>query len=112
MFKPATRAFIVTRSGNRCEYCRLPQEGYEATFPIDHIIATQHQQDDSVDNLALCCPRCNRKKGPNLAGIDPVTRGLVPLFHPRRDRWTDHFRWNGTLILALTPVGRVTVAVL
>ena len=36
------------------------------------------------------------------------------LFHPRRDRWNEHFfvdSHDGT-ILGLTPVGRVTIAVL
>lgn len=112
MLKPVTRTFVVARAGNRCEYCRMPQEEYEATFPVDHIIATQHQPDDSTENLAYCCPRCNRKKGPNLAGIDPVTGKLAPLFHPRRDGWTDHFRWEGPLIAGLTPVARATIVVL
>jgi UDP-glucose:(heptosyl)LPS alpha-1,3-glucosyltransferase len=63
-----TRAFVVASAGNRCEYCQLPQAGYEATFNIDHIIASQHRLDDDPSNLALCCPKCNRKKGPNLTG--------------------------------------------
>jgi hypothetical protein len=36
----------------------------------------------------------------------------VPLFNPRRDAWTDHFRWNGPELEGITPVGRVTVHVL
>ena len=31
------RRVVVNRAGNRCEYCRLSQEGQEATFHIDHI---------------------------------------------------------------------------
>jgi hypothetical protein len=36
---------------------------------------------------------------------------IVPLFHPRRDRWGDHFAWNAdfTRIVGLTPTGRATV---
>jgi hypothetical protein len=26
--------------------------------------------------------------------------------------WTDHFRWNGPLVVGLSPCGRATVAVL
>ena len=31
------RRLVVDRAGNRCEYCRLSQEGQEASFHIDHI---------------------------------------------------------------------------
>jgi hypothetical protein len=39
------------------------------------------------------------------------SRKKVRLFHPRRDRWADHFVWtdDGTLILGLTAIGRATV---
>lgn len=108
----ATRAFVIQRANNRCEYCQLPQQGYEATFNIDHAIASQHRRDDRRENLAFCCPKCNRKKGPNLAGIDPVTQAIVPLFNPRTDHWTDHFHWRGFAIESATPKGRATIAVL
>jgi hypothetical protein len=37
---------------------------------------------------------------------------MVRLFHPRRDRWSDHFHWQGAIAWGLTPVGRVTIEVL
>ena len=37
---------------------------------------------------------------------------LVPLFHPRRDEWNRHFRWQGVHIEGMTPVGRAAVHVL
>jgi hypothetical protein len=46
---------------------------------------TQHGGGDDADNLALACPDCNLRKGPNLTGIDPETGAVVRLFHPRRD---------------------------
>jgi hypothetical protein len=64
------------------------------------------------ENLALCCLHCNCHKGPNIAGIDPVTGELTRLFHPRRDRWRDHFEWHGPELIGRTPVGRATVSVL
>jgi len=35
----------------------------------------------------------------------------VPLFNPRSQRWSDHFRWSddGIRIIGLTPAGRGTV---
>lgn len=75
-------------------------------------MARQHLTADNLDNLALACHFCNRKKGPNLAGIDPVTGEITALFHPRRHNWHDHFQWNGPLIEGLSPIGRATVHVL
>jgi hypothetical protein len=107
-----TRAQVIARAGNCCEYCQLSQDQYETTFHVDHVAASQHAPDDSFSNLAWTCPRCNRKKGSNLAGIDPVTHAVVLLFHPRKDSWYEHFRWNGPVLVALTPTGRATLAVL
>ena len=51
-------------------------------------------------------------KGPNLAGVEPGTHAVVRLFHPRRDKWTEHFAMDGALIVGKTPIGRVTVSLL
>ena len=56
--------------------------------------------------------RCNAFKGPNLSGIDPDTRTLVPLFDPRRQEWTEHFEFRSVWLVGLTPIGRATVSVL
>ena len=37
---------------------------------------------------------------------------LTPLFHPRNDRWTDHFEWNDTVVVGRTAIGRATVELL
>src|SRR3954463_10461618 len=103
---------VRLRAQDRCEYCRLPQAAYRFPFPIDHIIARQHGGRTQADNLALACLRYNLRKGPNIAGIDPTTRRITPLFHPRRDRWADHFRWHGPRLIGLTPAGRATIRVL
>src|SRR5438874_1504363 len=71
--------------------------------------AVQQRARKLLDNLAWTCFACNRRKGTDLASIDPLTDHLVRLFHPRRDRWNEHFRWEGILIKPLTAVGRVTV---
>jgi len=43
---------------------------------------------------------------------DPETNKPVPLYHPRRDRWSDHFKWSedGLTVLPLTATGRATTA--
>jgi len=65
-----------------------------------------------VENLALSCLFCNEHKGPNIAGIDPLSQRIVRLFHPRRDKWKRHFRWRGPRLIGRTPIGRATIAVL
>jgi hypothetical protein len=36
----------------------------------------------------------------------------VPLFNPRKDRWSDHFEWDGPYLVGKTDIGKVTVDVL
>jgi hypothetical protein len=109
----ATRQLVRGRAGNRCEYCGLPQEALPlVTFHVEHIIAKQHGGPDDLDNLALSCHHCNLHKGPNLTGVDPDTGSVVPLFHPRREIWSDHFAAHGVTIVGLTPTGRATVRTL
>jgi hypothetical protein len=110
---PSLIRAVRSRAKQACEYCRMPQVCYPTVpFPIDHIIARQHNGETVLANLALSCLHCNSHKGPNIAGLDPRTRRLTRLFHPRRQNWDRHFRWDGSLLVGRTPVGRVTVAVL
>ena len=108
----ALRREVRERAGERCEYCLLAES--EAFFPHepDHLIARQHGGETVSANLALACFDCNRFKGPNIASLDPLTGELVPLFNPRTQRWSEHFRLNGSKIVPLTPVGRATEKVL
>ena len=62
--------------------------------------------------LSTSSPDNTAAKGPDLSGVDPVTGAIEILFHPRRDRWAEHFAWEATKLLGLTPVGRTTAAVL
>lgn len=103
---------VRERAAERCEYCGLPQFALPLPFQIDHIIAAQHEGLTELSNLALACPHCNRFKGPNIAGVDPQTGQLMRLFHPRTDRWSDHFALSGYRIMGKTPIGRATVQVL
>ena len=104
---------VRQRAKNRCEYCRVRQDQDPFyTFPVDHVIAQQHRGATTFENLALSCFRCNSRKGPNIASVDPVTSEMVPLFHPRRDVWAEHFAWSGPVLIGLTPIGRATVELL
>lgn len=103
---------IRARAKGRCEYCRFPESEADLSFSIDHVIARQHLGLDDSENLALACPYCNSHKGPNIAGIDPESGTHAALFNPRTEHWYSHFRWNGVLIVGLTPTARATIVVL
>ncbi|MHB1559619.1 MAG: HNH endonuclease [Isosphaeraceae bacterium] len=103
---------VRRRARGRCEYCQLPDSAYPLPFEVDHIIAQQHGGTTRPGNTAWACPWCNRSKGPNLAGYDERTRQVVQLFHPRRQQWSDHFRWRGPRLVGLTSVGRCTIRAL
>lgn len=103
---------VWNRAAERCEYCHLPQAATLLPHEVDHIIAQKHDGETCSENLCLACYSCNAYKGPNVAGIDPETGDVVRLFHPRRDVWSEHFRWNGPILIGLTAIGRVTIRVL
>jgi hypothetical protein len=110
---------IRERAGHACEYCLLPEQDHPGeffveavAFEIEHIIPRQHRGRTVLRNLAFSCLRCNKSKGPNLAGLDPHSGELTPLFYPRRHKWAYHFCLDGPYIVRRTSIGRVTVYVL
>ena len=105
------RLALKTRARFLCEYC-LSQEYFSPDpFEVDHIIATSQGGSDTLDNFALSCSGCNGYKSGAISAIDPGTVQRVPLYNPRKDVWSDHFRWheNFTLIIGISPTGRATV---
>lgn len=69
---------------------------------------------NSIDNLALACFHCNRKKSDKVKVFDEQSLSEVSLFNPRIDSWQEHFIWStDTLsIIGLTVTGRATVTAL
>jgi hypothetical protein len=67
-----------------------------------------------LENLALACRACNLYKGIQIEAIDSETGVLTPLFHPRRQNWTDHFVFEEQTqqIIGISAHGRVTVEAL
>lgn len=103
---------ILAHAEERCEYCHMPTAYDPLPFQLDHIIAQQHGGETVFENLAWSCLHCNKHKGPNIAGIDPSTRQLAALFHPRRQLWDRHFRWDGPILVGRTRSARATICVL
>ncbi len=106
------RRLVIERADGRCEYCHFPNRHAFNPFQIDHIIAQKHGGPTTADNLAWSCLDCNAFKGPNIAGWIDSTGSIVRLFHPRKDRWGDHFHWQGPLLVAQTDVAVATIKVL
>jgi hypothetical protein len=90
----------------------MPETASRFAHVLDHIIARQHGGKTDLNNLALCCGRCNQFKGPNIAGIDPMSGQIIRLFNPREDHWADHFEYQSAELIGRTPIGRATVTVL
>ncbi len=84
------------------------------SFSVEHIVPRARGGTNTLDNLALACQGCNNHKYLKTEDRDPITGMVVPLFHPRQQRWNDHFVWSEdyTLIIGITPIGRATVEAL
>lgn len=84
------------------------------TFEVDHITPRAARGRTTLANLCLCCPTCNRHKASRSSVRDPLTGASVPLFHPVRDFWDEHFEWadGATVVAGRTPVGRATAEAL
>jgi hypothetical protein len=108
------RRLVRARAAECCEYCRVPESFCPQSLAIDHIFPHVLGGKTRADNLACCCQGCNSRKLARISSLDPVTSQTVQFFHPRRQRWRDHFTWNDdfTEIVGLTPIGRATVAAL
>jgi len=106
------RRLVAERAVGRCEYCGLSQEGQEATFHVDHVIPVAAGGRTVAENLALACVSCSLRKAARQKAVDPQSWAEAPLFDPRRDKWAEHFRWDGVRLLGLTPTGRATVEAL
>jgi hypothetical protein len=96
---------------NRCGYCLSPQHLILGRLQIEHLVPRAGGGATEEANLWLSCPLCNNYKGDRTTAIDPETRETCPLFNPRTQLWSEHFRWSedGLRIIGLTPIGRATV---
>jgi hypothetical protein len=75
-----------------------------STFHVEHIVPESKGGPTKLDNLAWSSPNCNLRKSVRTVGVDPITKTLQPLFHPRLDNWSDHFRWDEFRIEGSTPI--------
>lgn len=106
------RRLVQERAADKCEYCELPAQLAFYPHEIDHIIAKKHGGETDAENLAYTCWRCNRHKGSDLGSFDPQTNNFCFLFHPRQQKWSEHFQIQSAYLIGLTAIGRTTVQLL
>jgi HNH endonuclease len=106
----ATRQIVRERASYLCEYCHSPECLSANRFTVDHLTPKSLGGSDDLNNLALACRRCNERRYNFVAGIDPETQEMVPIFNPRQQNWNEHFIWTdkGVAIQGITAVGRAT----
>lgn len=107
----STQATVRSNAKSLCEYCHASEQWQYVRFTIDHVIPIDDGGSNEVNNLALACFHCNRRKWNRQFAMDSASKQSVPLFNPRRDVWIKHFIWSqdSTQIIGLTPTGRATI---
>ena len=97
-----------------CAYCHSPENLLGIPLEADHIRAKSQGGKTVIGNLCLCCRTCNGHKWQITTARDPATGRNAKLFHPRRQKWPEHFQWSadGARILGLTATGRATIEAL
>ncbi|MCP4754655.1 MAG: HNH endonuclease [Proteobacteria bacterium] len=108
------KQFVFERAKGCCEYCGSQVLFAVEAFSIDHVIPRVRGGETKPENLALACQGCNNHKYTKVEAIDPISGETTRLFNPRKDKWSDFFVWNEdcSMIIGMTPVGRVTVEAL
>ena len=108
------RRQVRERANGCCEYCRSQEMFATESFSVDHIVPRKKGGETKLHNLAYACLGCNGHKSSHTHVVDPATGDLAALFHPRQQKWPEHFTWSEDLteILGITPTGRATVATL
>ncbi len=102
------------RSNHLCEYCHASERWQYVKFTVDHVLPVSLGGTNNLENLALACFHCNRRKTNRLTAIDPESGEIVPLFNPRQDSWKEHFIWSADKlqVIGLTEIGQATIATL
>ena len=105
------RRAVAERAGFCCEYCLSQLKFSVDSLSVEHIVPRSRGGRDDLENLGLACQRCNNHKFTAAEAPDPLSGEFVPLFHPRRQRWQDHFAWSHDylLIRGVSPTGRATI---
>ena len=110
----ALRQQVIADFQGRCAYCHTLTAITGARLVIDHIVPESLGGKTMRGNLCLACHACNEFKGMQTQAMDLLTGQWVPLFRPRQDVWSEHFRWSAdaSRIIGKTATGRGTIMAL
>ena len=104
---------MAQRADYLCEYCLVSVESRFLRFHVDHIISIKHSGKTEAPNLAYTCSTCNYFKGTDIVSIvNYPNLEFARLFHPRLDKWHEHFELKDAEISPMTPIGKVTANIL
>ena len=105
------RREILKIAQKRCEYCKSPKDFSTDLYAYDHVIPVALGGETNFLNLAYSCGSCNSYKNQKIVGFDDVSKVKVALFHPRIQKWSEHFEWSDDFkqIKGITPIGRATI---
>ncbi len=108
------RRRVAAQARHRCGYCLTAEAIVGIPMDFEHIVPESEGGATEEENLWLACSLCNSYKGSRTSFRDPISGRDVPLFNPRRQRWSEHFAWeeSGSMIVGLTATGRATVVAL
>jgi hypothetical protein len=108
------RELVSLADRNRCAYCQTSEANCGIPLTIDHIQPISKGGETLLENLCLACRSCNEFKATLTEAEDLLTGETVPLFNPRAQSWSEHFRWSAdaTRVEGLTAIGRATIIAL
>jgi hypothetical protein len=93
------RQQVSQRANKLCEYCHACEQWQYVRFTVDHIIPLTQGGQDTLDNLALACFHCNRKKGAKTTAIAPLSGTEVPQIAFKYQQSTDAISSLGGALL-------------
>jgi hypothetical protein len=85
---------VARRARECCEYCQSQARFSPDPFSVEHIVPRSRGGTDADTNLAWSCQGCNNRKYTSVEALDPVSGETALLYHPRQQRWHEHFAWN------------------
>lgn len=103
--------FVKERAKGCCEYCLALSAFAFHPFVMEHITPLIAGGTSEVNNLAFACQHCNNCKHSKTSFLDPLSKEVVRLYHPRNDNWTDHFQWSSDFLILTgkSDIGRATI---
>ena len=110
----AIRQRVASQARFRCGYCLTQERVSGVPLTIEHLVPQAKGGNDAEENLWMSCRLCNEAKGILIDAPDPESGEVIPLFHPRKHLWAEHFIWSesGTRVIGTTAIGKATVTAL